>query len=462
MMLTTKVQIRKLSKEDYLLIKQMCRDSKDFYNSVLYITRQHFFNNHEFLGMYARYDLVKALPITQRMKSDIASQIQLRIDWAFKSFFELKKKQKSGDYHCKVKMPHYLPKDGYYHIYLSPKSFGFTDTHFYFHPSKQVCKENNLKVTHRIKVPFNKAIIPVDSKIKQATILQHNNARYFDLSITYEYDESKTNLNLDKTNLLSIDCGLDNFATCLDCQSGRSFILDGRKLKSLNRLWNKQTAKLKGVYEKQKNASKKKGVIPEKSSKQLTKLSQQRKNKFNNILNQMTAYVIKYCAQNNIGKIIIGDWSSEIKQNIKLGKINNQNFVQIPFSNFKQKLKHKCQIFGLDLIFQDESYTSKCSFLDNETVEKHSSYLGERVYRGLFRSAEGTMINADVNGAGNIAIKSKQRSDSKFAITRLSSGFTSNPKRIRLPDLEKGEVKMNELVTYVADLSKQTSLEVTS
>jgi len=457
MILTQKIQIRKLSKQDYLFLKQMCKDSKNFYNSVLYITRQHFFNNGEFLGMYARHNLVKQLPETQRMKSDVAAHIQLRIDWAFRSFFALKKKQKSGDYHCKVKMPHYLPKDGYYHIYLSPKSFNFTDTYFYFHPSKQVCRENNLKTNYKIKISFKKQF---KGKIKQVAIIQHNNAQYFELAITYEHDESKTNLNLDKSNLLSIDCGLDNFATCLDCQSGRSFILDGRELKSINRWWNKQTAKLKTVYIKHKNSLKKKGVELEKSSKRLIRLTQQRKNQINNYLNQMVSYIIKYCAQKDIGTIIIGDWSSEIKQSIKLGKINNQNFVQIPFANFKQKLKHKCQIYGLELIFQDESYTSKCSFLDEEYPEKHTTYLGKRIHRGLFGTSKGTLINADVNGAANIAIKSKQGSNGKFAIARLSSGFTSNPKRIRLPDFERSGVKMSELVAYVANKQKQTSLEV--
>jgi len=457
MLITQKIQIRKLSKQDYLLLKQTCKDSKNFYNSVLYEVRQHFFNNGEFLGMYARHALVKHLPITQRMKSDVAAHIQLRIDWAFRSFFELKKKQKSGDYHCKVRPPHYLPKNGYYHIYLSPKSFNFTDTHFYFHPSKQVCRENNLKVTYRINIPFKRQLI--EGKIKQASIIQHNNAQHFELAITYEYDESKTNLNLNKDNLLSIDCGLDNFATCLDCQSGRSFILDGRELKSLNRWWNKEVAKLKAVYTKHKNSLKKKGVELPKSSKQLNRLGRWRKNQINNYLNQMVAYIIKYCTGYDIGTIVIGDWS-EIKQNIKLGKRTNQNFIQIPFSNFKQKLKSKCEMYGLKLIFQDESYTSKCSFLDQEPVTKHEQYQGKRIKRGLFKTSKDIYINADVNGSANIAVKSNLRSQI-YDLTRQSSGFTSNPKRIRLLDFERSRVKMSELVTFAANKQKQPSFEVT-
>lgn len=130
--------------------------------------------------------------------------------------------------------------------------------------------------------------------------------------------------------------------------------------------------------------------------------------------------------------------------------------MQLPFANFKQKIKDKCQIYGIDLILQEESYTSKCSFLDQESVTKHEHYKGKRIHRGLFKSADGTLVNADVNGAANIAVKSKQ-GEKSLALLRLTSGFTSNPKRIRLLDFEKSRVKMSELVD---NSQKQTSLEV--
>lgn len=456
MLLTLKIKIRKLKKQDYLIIKQMCKDSKDLYNSALYEVRQHYFKEGEFLSYFSRYKQMKESSAVKQMKSDFGMHVQQRVDWAFQAFLTLNKMAKNREYIKKVKMPRYLPKNGYYNLFMSSKSFGFDIKHLYFHPTKYICKKLLLNQKYKIKIPFTKKI---DGKIKEVQIIPRNNCQYFELAITYEHDETKTNLNLNKDNLLSIDCGLDNFATCLDCQSGRSFILDGRELKSLNRWWNKKVAELKSVYTKHRNSLKKKGVELEKSSKQLIKLSQQRKNQINNHLNQMAAHIIKYCAQNNIGKIIIGDWSSEIKQNIKLGKINNQNFVQMPFSNFKQKLKSKCQIYDLDLIFQEESYTSKCSFLDQESITKHSQYKGKRIHRGLFRTSKGVHINADVNGAANIAVKSKLR-DEIYDLVRQSSGFTSNPKRIRLHEIVKSHVKMSALVTYVANEQKQTSLEV--
>jgi len=470
MYLALKSQIRKLSKQDYLIIKQMCRDSKDLYNKSLYEVRQHFFKTSGHLTYFSRYKQMKNLSSVKRMKSDFSMHVQQRVDFAFKSFLALDKMARNGEYDKeKVNIPHYLPKDGYYNLFMSPKSIGFDSEYFYFHPTSYICKDLLLSQKYKIKIPFTKKI---EGIIKEVQIIPKNNARYFELLITYEYDESKTNLKLNKDNLLSIDLGLDNLATCLDLQSGRSFILDGRKLKSLNRWWNKEVARLRGIYEKQKNSQKKKGEKVQKSSKQLDRLSKWRKGQIGNALNQMVAHVIKYCASHNIGTIVIGDWKG-IKDGIQMRHETKQNFVQLPYNLFKQKLYSKCQMFGLGCEFQEESYTSKCSFLEQEKICKHKKYMGKRIYRGLFRTSKGIHINSDVNGAGNIGVKfllnqkqsqdlkQRMRGDRVIDPIELSSGLALSPKRIRLPDFEKSQVKMSELVALVANEQKQTSLEVT-
>jgi putative transposase len=114
--------------------------------------------------------------------------------------------------------------------------------------------------------------------------------------------------------------------------------------------------------------------------------------------------VINYCIQNDIGTITIG-YNEGWKQEIDLGKRNNQNFVQIPFAKLIQMIQYKAKMIGINVITNEESYTSKCSFLDNEPIEKREVYCGKRIKRGLFRSASGKVINADVNGALNILRK---------------------------------------------------------
>ena len=107
-----------------------------------------------------------------------------------------------------------------------------------------------------------------------------------------------------------------------------------------------------------------------------------------------------------VNTLIIGK-NNGWKQDTMLGKVGNQNFVQIPFNKFISMLEYKCRLVGIDVKLITEEYTSKCSFLDNEEIGKHDVYMGKRKYRGLFISSTGKTINADVNGSYNILRKCK-------------------------------------------------------
>jgi len=119
-----------------------------------------------------------------------------------------------------------------------------------------------------------------------------------------------------------------------------------------------------------------------------------------------------------------------------LGKVNNQNFVQIPFGKFKNKLENKCEFYGIELIRQEESYTSLCSFLDNEEIKKHDNYQGKRIKRGLFQTKDKILINADINAACNIFKKyiSKQNLEDINISKKLCQGLVNSPVRIRVLD----------------------------
>ena len=125
----------------------------------------------------------------------------------------------------------------------------------------------------------------------------------------------------------------------------------------------------------------------------------------------------------------------DLKQGIQLGKENNQNFVQIPFGDLRQQLEFLCWKYGIEYVEQEESYTSKSSFLDNDVLPVYKAeqpyqgkFSGKRVYRGLYKSKNGTVMNADLNGAANIMRKCKQNLDSK----RLYKGLLASPERIVL------------------------------
>jgi len=148
----------------------------------------------------------------------------------------------------------------------------------------------------------------------------------------------------------------------------------------------------------------------------------------NNFMNQVANYIIKYCLENKIGNIVIGELE-EAKQRVSLGKVNNQNFQYIPYSLFKQKLKAKCERYGINFIEVDEAYTSKVDALALEPLEKKEKCWGRRICRGLYQSSTGVLINADVNGALNILRKVAGDSPVRGIV---GSGRVNRPVRVRL------------------------------
>lgn len=173
----------------------------------------------------------------------------------------------------------------------------------------------------------------------------------------------------------------------------KPFSINGRPLKSINQYYNKEKARLQAHLKGNK-----------KTSKRIYSITNKRNNKVKDYLHKSSRKIVNFLVSNNISTLIIG-YNEEWKQNINLGRANNQAFVNIPFYTFIKQLEYKCKLEGISVILTEESYTSKCSFLDGESIEKHNNYLGKRIKRGLFRSAEGKLINADLNGSLNILRK---------------------------------------------------------
>ncbi len=412
MLITQKNVLRKLSKEQFSVLKLLSSYSKNVYNQGLYNVVNYF----DALGEHFTYqDNAFNLKGTYNYKMLLAqsSQQVLRIvDNSFRSFFGLLKARKRGKYRKPVHRPRYLKKDGYFLLVFTKQNCRIKNGFLEFSLSKSFRERHEPSFkTFKVKSPPF-----VNSKnIHQVRIIPKYN--HFEIEYVYEPEDISKKLN--KDNTLGIDIGLDNLATCVDCKSGRSFIVDGRKLKSYNRWYNKRIA----GYQSRIN---KEGITFR--TKFLKKLDDKRYWYINDYLNQVVNIIIKYCVKNDIGTIIIG-YNKEWKQKINIGRVNNQNFVQIPHGSLHYKLQCKCERLGIDLVKQEESYTSKCSFIDNETIEKHEKYLGKRIVRGLFKTKKGNLINSDVNGACNIVRKSNQR----FVYNeRLGKGLTLNPERVRV------------------------------
>ena len=171
-------------------------------------------------------------------------------------------------------------------------------------------------------------------------------------------------------------------------------LYSGKSLKSINQLANKKIAQAKSSLSERKLYS----------SPLLISIHNKRSRRIKDCLHKLSTHLVNQFVSHKIDTVIFGHNLGQ-KQDIKLGGVTNQNFVQIPFYQLISLLQYKCELQGIRFITTEESYTSKCSFLDLEEIVKQKEYVGKRVKRGLFQSKEGVQINADVNGSLNIGRK---------------------------------------------------------
>lgn len=415
MYLTIKQQLKHLSKEDYENLRSLCHAAKDLTNQAIYCCRQYFFNEHKYLGYEKVYAELKTCDNYKLIAANMSQQLLKEVDGSFKSFFGLLKLVKEKGYPASaVKIPHYLPKDGF--TTLVVKEFAIRDGVFLL-PYSRTYNKDHSKV--KIKVPP----ILEGKKVKEIRIIPKNNARFFE--IQYIYESAVEYKELDTSKALAIDLGVNNLATCITSE-GDSFIIDGRRLKSINQWYNKQNACLQSIKDKQKFG---KG-----RTKQQKRILRKRNNRVNDYISKAAKMTVKYCLANNIGNLVCG-YNVTFQQHTDLGKVNNQNFINLPFGQFRDKLTYLCELYGITYTEQEESYTSKASFWDEDDIPvynadnpQYHTFSGQRVQRGLYRTATGKTLNADVNGAMNILRKSRV-----VALSGLySRGEVTTPIRIRV------------------------------
>ena len=251
-----------------------------------------------------------------------------------------------------------------------------------------------------------------DNKLCQVRIIPQ--ATCYVVEVIYEKKEQILDLN--KYNVLSIDLGLNNFCSCISNVDIKPFIVNGKVIKSFNQWYNKKKAKLMSF------------IGDKGTSNRLINLNNKRNFWIEDKIHKVSRYIIDLCKENNIGSIVIG-LNKGWKQNIDLGKRNNQKFVEIPFSKLIDKITYKGKLIGIDVITTEESYTSKVDHLAFEPLKNQDIYLGKRKKRGLFQSSIGKLLNADINGA--IGVGRKVFGDS-YANRIISSGLAFNPIRVNI------------------------------
>ena len=215
------------------------------------------------------------------------------------------------------------------------------------------------------------------------------------VEIVYEKEISDPD-NGRPRRVMGIDIGVRNTVTIGDNISEKGIAVRGGLLKSINQFFNREYARLKSISDRQ--------IGNRELTQKEKELFMKRNHKLKDIMHKMSRAVVNYAISRDVDTIVIGH-NNGWKQDPGMGRMNNQNFVQIPFSTLIGQIRYKAEEAGIRVVIQEESHTSKCSFLDNESIEHHDIYAGKRTGRGVFRSANGTLIHADLNAAYNIIKK---------------------------------------------------------
>ena len=357
-----------------------CHLSKNLFNEGNYIIRQELKQN----GKWTRFNslneqLNKGVSDNYTLlPSQTANRILYTLDTSWKAFFRAIKDWKiaPGKYQAKPEPPGYKHKNGEHILIFTTQQVKIKDGYLLFPKMTGI---NPIKTR-----------LGADTKLKEVRILPKGTG--YVCEIVHEKDVESLNLN--PNNVAGIDLGLNNIVTMANNIGEQPIVIKGGFVKSMNQYYNKRRAELQSVYDLQ-------GV---KSGSKIRVLTEKRNRKMKDAMHKISRLIIDYCVAHNIGTLVIGH-NENWKQNVNLGRRNNQNFVSIPHYILINDLNYKGEEVGIEVIEQEEAHTSKCSFLDGESIEHHEKYVGKRIKRGLFRAADGTKINADVNGALNIIKK---------------------------------------------------------
>ena len=368
--------------ERFDLIKNLCHLSKNLYNASLYDVRQYYFETKLYRTWQSQAPLFSKnkQPDYYALQSHLAQQVLMQVGRQFLSFFNNKSNKKK-------RIPKYKDKNGYNVITFNKVTIS---RQIDFDEYKQIYTYTLCKRSYNLKIKSTK---PNVKMVKFVYDEVNDLIKCFKI-----YEVERPKLKKDNSRYFSIDPGLNNIVSIYNNIGIRPLLYNGRPIKSINQYYNKTNAKLRSEL-----------PYNIKSSKRLKQLSLKRANKIDYEMHKISTHIINEAVKNNISKIIIGNnvgWKNEIN----IGRRNNQNFVNIPHTKLFNQLLHKGLLNGIEVIFTEESYTSKASFFDKDELPVYGEndnykFSGKRISRGLYKDSKGNLWNADLNGGGNIMRK---------------------------------------------------------
>jgi IS605 OrfB family transposase len=313
-------------------------------------------------------------------------------------------------------LPKYRKKGGLAAVTFPRQALTYKDGCFY--PS--ISRETKPHLIADIALPLPDFI---DSDwVKEVTIRPSYGEVWIDWVIDDGKEAITVNPNLDYSQAWSFDHGGTNWLTGVSTR-GKSLIIDGRKLKSMNQGYCRLVAKYKA------------GKSDFYWDSNLDRLQRKRNNQMRDAVNKAARFIISQCLNDQVGNLVIG-WNEGQKNGSSMGTRNNQNFVVIPTRRLIERLKQLCPEYGIVFTITEEAYTSKASFLDGDSLPKYGEKpkgwraSGERVKRGLYKSRDGHAVNADCNGSANIM--RKVATQLKINLAEVGRASLTVPQRIDL------------------------------
>ncbi|MEZ2224690.1 RNA-guided endonuclease InsQ/TnpB family protein [Microcoleus sp.] len=365
-------------------IDQLAFKSKNLYNAANYVIRQNFIYGWGYVGYNEMNRLMKSHESYKALPAKVSQQILMVLDKNWKSFFEAVKAYKtdSSKFTGRPKLPKYKDKlKGRNLLVYTIQAIS----------SKQL-RSGIIKLSGT-ELSIKTKISP--DKICQVRLVPKCDSYVIEVI----YDEPESTIS-NASYIASIDLGLDNLVALTSNQPGFiPLLINGRPLKSINQFYNKRSSRLQSQLKANRKAS-----------PRIQRLTRCRHQKVDNYLHHASRLIVAILNTKQIGTLVIGK-NAQWKTEIALGSQTNQNFVSIPHSRLIEMLEYKARLVGIEVIVQEESYTSRSSFLGLDPIpvygktEKEPVFTGKRIKRGLYKTSIGQLINSDINASYNILRK---------------------------------------------------------
>lgn len=392
-------------------ISKLCKVSNNLYNQALYVFRETLKNESKWLSYF---ELDKILRNTKNLdgkinyrllKAQCSQQVLKLLDNNIKSYYRSIQdyKKHPNKYKEKPGLPKYRKRGSEFNLY---------------YPNQSCIIRNGKIILSKklfVDIPQYEKYSGLLENFKQVRILP--NYAGYRIEVIYEVEDIEIPKSKED-KIASMDLGIDNLATLVS--EDFTYLFSGKFIKSYNRLFNKKLAKLNSIKDLQKIKG---------TTKRIKKLYYERDLYIEDVFHKISRRIVNLLTNSGITKLIVG-YNKGWKQEVNMGKKNNQKFTQIPFARLISYLECKCELVGIEIVTHEESYTSKCDSLAFEAIGKHENYLGKRKKRGLYQSSTGKLINADVNGALNIMRKVVDDS-SNYVRRIIDRGLLFNPVRIK-------------------------------